>query len=315
MTPWALARRGLLAALLPAGMARAETRPLRIIVPFAPGGSGDITARLIAEHIERTTGQPVVVDNRAGANGVIGTMAVKQAPPDGRTWLLATTSTHSANPSTVRDLPYDPERDFTTVGFFGSNGSYLLIRPEAPYRSVADLVAAARQPGMFFGHFNASSRIPGELLNALGGTRLQGVPYRTIGAAFADLLAGRLDLIFVDTTAGDAYVKDGSLRPLAITREGRWSRWPDLPALSETWPEFVLTGFLGIAVPAATPSAVAERVNGLVNAAILAEPARSRLIEFGFVPAALDLPRIAELVHAERAKWTRFVALAGIAPE
>jgi len=308
-------RRALLAGLLPTAMAHAETRPIRIIVPFAPGGSGDITARLIAQHVETTTRQAVVVDNRPGANGVIGTMAVKQATPDGRTWLLATTSTHSANPSTVRDLPYDPERDFVTAGFFGSNGSYLLVRPEAPYHSVADLVAAARQPGLFFGHFNASSRIPGELLNALGGTRLQGVPYRTIGAAFADLLAGRLDLIFVDTTAGDTYVKDRTLRPLAITREGRWSRWPDLPALSETWPEFVLTGFLGIAVPAATPKAEAARINAQVNAAILAEPARSRLIEFGFLPAALDLTRIAELVHAERAKWARFVALAGITPE
>ena len=124
----------------------------------------------------------------------------------------------------------------------------------------------------------------------MAGARLQGVPYRTIGAAFADLLAGRLDLIFVDTTAGDAYLRQGQLRALAITRQGRWDRWPDLPALSETWPDFVLTGFLGVAVPAATPPAVAERLNALVNAAILAEPARSRLVEFGFVPEAFDLP-------------------------
>jgi len=310
-----LKRRALLAASLAPGSARAETRPVRIIVPFAPGGSGDITARLIAQYVEGTTGQPVVVDNRPGANGVIGTMAVKQAAPDGLTWLLATTSTHSANPSTVRDLPYDPERDFTTVGFFGSNGAYLMVRPEAPYRTVQDLVVAGRSGRLNFGHFNASSRVPGELLNVLADTRLQGVPYRTIGAAFADLLAGRLDLIFVDTTAGDAYLKNGSLRALAITREGRWSRWPELPALSESWPDFVLTGFLGIALPAATPRAAAERVNALVNAAILAEPARGRLIEFGFVPEALSLDRIADLVRAERVKWARFVKLAGIEPE
>ena len=308
-------RRALVAAALAPGAARAETRPVRIIVPFAPGGSGDITARLIAQYVEGTTGQPVVVDNRAGANGVIGTMAVKQAPPDGLTWLLATTSTHSANPSTVRDLPYDPERDFTTVGFFGSNGSYLLVRPDAPWRDVASLVAAGRSGQLNFGHFNASSRVPGDLLNVMAGTTLQGVPYRTIGAAFADLLGGRLDLIFVDTTAGDAYLRNGSLRALAITREGRWSRWPELPALSESWPDFVLTGVLGIAVPAATPRASAERINGLVNAAILAEPARGRLIEFGFVPEALGLERIAELVRAERVKWARFVKLAGIEPE
>ena len=197
-------------------------------MPFAPGGSGDITARLVAKHIEEQTGQAVVVDNRPGANGVIGTMAVKQAPADGYTLLLATTSTHSANPSTVKDLPYDPERDFRTIGFFGSNGSDLLVRPDAPWRDVNALVAAARaRPGtIFFGHFNASSRVPGELLNVMADIRLQGVPYRTIGSAFADLLAGRLQLIFVDTTAGDAYLRQNQVRALAITRQGRWDRGP-----------------------------------------------------------------------------------------
>jgi len=149
----------------------------------------------------------------------------------------------------------------------------------------------------------------------MSGTPLQGVPYRAIGSALADLLAGRLDCIFVDTTAGDAWLRQNQTRALAITRQGRWDRWPDLPALSETWPDFVLTGFLGVAVPAATPPEVAQRLNMLVNAAILAEPARSRLIEFGFVPEALGLPRIAELVRIEREKWARLVRMAGIEPE
>ena len=318
-------RRALLVALLaaatPGGLARGQAswpdRPVRIIVPFAPGGSGDITARLVGKYVEERTGQAVVVDNRPGANGVIGTMAVKGAPPDGHTVLLATTSTHSANPSTVRDLPYDPVRDFVTVGFFGSNGSYLMVRPDAPWRDLAALVADARaDPGrIFFGHFNASSRVPGELLNAMAGIRMQGVPYRAIGTAFSDLLAGRLQVIFVDTTAGDAYLRNGQTRAIAITRQGRWSRHPDLPAISETYPDFVLTGFLGMAVPAGTPPPVAERLNALVNEAILAEPAYSRLVEFGFVPEALPLPRIAELVRQEREKWARFCRLAGIEPE
>jgi tripartite-type tricarboxylate transporter receptor subunit TctC len=314
-----LRRRTLFATLLasPAVAQDFPARPIRIIVPFAPGGSGDITARLVAKYLEEHTGQGVVVDNRPGANGVIGTMAVKQATTDGHTLLLATTSTHSANPSTVRDLPYDPERDFQTIGFFGSNGSYLLVRPEAPWRDVGALVAEARANlgKLAFGHFNASSRVPGELLNVMAGVQMLGVPYRTIGSAFADLLAGRLHLIFVDTTAGDAYLKQGQLRALAITRQGRWDRHPDLPAMSETWPDFVITGFLGIALPKGVPPEIALRLNTLVNEAILAEPARSRLVEFGFVPKALDLPRIAELVKREREKWTRFVALAGIEPE
>jgi len=317
-----LPRRALLAGLaasLPAtaGAQDWPTRPVRIIVPFAPGGSGDITARMIGKHIEEKTGQAVVVDNRPGANGVIGTMAVKQAAPDGYTVLLATTSTHSANPSLLRDLPYDPQRDFITVGFFGSNGSYLMVRPDAPWRSLEALVQEAKaNPGkLFFGYFNASSRVPAELLNVMAGTQMQGVPYRAIGNAFADLLAGRLQVIFVDTTAGDAYLRNGQTRALAITRGGRWPRFPDLPAISETYPDFVLTGFLGVAVPAGTPLPVAERLNTLVNEAILAEPARSRLIEFGFNPEAFDLPRIAALVREEREKWSRFVQMAGIEPE
>jgi tripartite-type tricarboxylate transporter receptor subunit TctC len=292
-------------------------RPVRIIVPFAPGGSGDITARLVGRYIEEKTGQAVVVDNRPGANGVIGTMAVKTAAPDGYTVLLATTSTHSANPSMMRDLPYDPERDFTGVGFFGSNGAYLLVRPDAPWRSLGELVSEVRErPGkVFFGHFNASSRVPGDLLNAMADIRMQGVPYRAIGTAFSDLLAGRLQVIFVDTTAGDAYLRNNQVRALAITRQGRWSRHPDLPAISETYPDFVLTGFLGMAVPTGTPPEVAQRLNTLINEAILAEPARSRMVEFGFVPEAIGLERVTELMRAEREKWSRFVRMAGIEPE
>ncbi len=316
-------RRRTLLATLPAltvRPARAQqwpARPVRIIVPFAPGGSSDITARLLAKHIEERTGQPVVVDNRPGANGVIGTMAARAAAPDGYTLLLATTTTMSANPSLMRDLPYDPARDFIPVGFFASNGAYLLVRPEAPWRSVTELVTAARAApgGLFFGQFNASSRVPAELLNALAGIRMQGVPYRVIGTAFADLIAGRLQVIFVDTTAGDSYLQHNQVRALAVTRPGRWSRFPDLPSMDETFPEFSLTGFLGLAAPAGTPLAVRERLNALVNEAILTEPARSRMIDFGLTPEALNLERIADLVTQEREQWARYVRLAGIEPE
>lgn len=315
-------RRSLLAAplLLPA-LARAQpawpSRPIRIIVPFAPGGSGDITARLIGTFIETRTGQPVVVDTRPGANGVVGMMAAKQSPADGHTLVVATTSTHAANAAMMKSLPYDPERDFVTVGFYASNGSYLVVKPDAPYRTAQDIVVAAKaRPGeVTYGHFNASSQVPGALLGAMAEVQLQGVPYRAIGTAFADLMAGRLDLIFVDTTAGDAFLRQGQVRALAVTRDGRWSRFPELPAMSETWPDFVLTGFLGLAAPAGIPPEVAQRLNGLINEAILAEPAKSRLLEFGFDPRPMDLRGIAVALRVEREKWARFVRMAGIEPE
>src|SRR5205085_12217750 len=124
------------------------SRPIKIIVPFGPGGSGDISARLIGKQIEEKTGQPVVVDNRAGANGIVGTMGAKTAPPDGYTVLLITTSTHAANTSLVKNLPYDPEKDFEVVGFFRSSGTYLLVRPQAPWKNLQDFIDAAKKdPG------------------------------------------------------------------------------------------------------------------------------------------------------------------------
>ena len=193
----------------------------------------------------------------------------------------------------------------------------MLVRPDAPWRNVAEFVEAAKAApgGLFFGHFNASSRVPAELLNAMAGIRVQGVPYRAIGSAFADLIAGRLQVIFVDTTAGDAYLQHRQVRALAVTRAGRWSRFPELPSMDESYPEFSLTGFLGLAVPTGTPLAVCERLNALVNEAIMAEPAHGRMLEFGLNPEVVGLARIAELVTQEREKWARYVRLAGIEPE
>ena len=292
-------------------------RPIRIIVPFAAGGSGDITARLVAQHIEARGGQPVVVDNRPGANGVIGCMAVKQAAPDGYTLLLATTSTHAANPSLIRNLPYDPDRDFATVGVFGNGGSYLLVRPESPWRSVAELVSAAREaPGRLnFGYFNASSRVPAELLNHMADIRTTGVPYRVVSNAFIDLFADRLQVIFADTAAGDSYVANGQVRVLAVTRAQRWDRHPNVPAMSEFFPGFVMGGFLGLAAPAGVPQPILQRLNDWVNEAILRPPMQPRLEEFGFTPRAMTLVEVAALVRGERETYARIARLAGIEPE
>src|SRR5260221_9848172 len=245
----AISRRAILAL---AGGALATTavradqypsRPIKIIVPFGPGGSGDISARLIGKQIEEKTKQAVVVDNRPGANGIIGTMSVKTAEPDGYMVLLITTSTHAANVSLVRNLAYDPAKDFTVVGVFRSSGSYLMVRPEAPWRDLPSFVAAAKAaPGkLVFGYFNASSRTPPEYLSRLAGIELQGVPYRAIGNAVTDLMGGEIDTLFIDTTASNQYLQNGQLRPIAITRLTRGAATPDVPTVAETFPGFELT--------------------------------------------------------------------------
>ncbi len=316
-------RRSLLAlvggalAPIPAHAATYPSRPIRIIVPFGPGGSGDITARLIGKQIEEKTKQAVVIDNRPGANGIIGTMAVKTAEPDGYTVLLITTSTHAANMSLVRNLAYDPARDFSIVGVFRSSGSYLMVRPQAPWRDLAGFIADAKAvPGkLTFGHFNASSRTPPEYLARLAGIELQGVPYRAIANAVADLISGEIHCLCMDTTASNQYLQNGQLRPLAITRLTRAPATPDVPAVAETFPGFQLTGFLGMAVPSATPHEIVVQLNGLINDAQTVPEVRRRMDEFGLSYDITDLEACEAEVRAERERWTEYTRVAGIQPE
>ncbi|MBR0649029.1 tripartite tricarboxylate transporter substrate binding protein [Roseomonas terrae] len=319
-----LKRRNLVLAGFGAGIAApalAQTgfpnRSLRIIVPFGPGGSGDISARLCAQYIETTAGQPVVVENRPGANGVIGTMAVKAAPADGYTLLLCTTSTHAANPSLIRNLPYDPTTDFDVVGMFGSAGSYFLVRSESPLQSIPALVAAARaQPGRYsFGHFNTASRMPAEILSKAADIQLLGVPYRVVGTAMSDLLAGRIDFVVQETSAADSYLKNNQVRALAVTRAQRWDRHPDLPSIAEFYPDAALPGLLGIAVPKGTPMLVMQRLNEFAVGALNSSPMRERLEEFGHTIGRYNLEDCATFARDLRARYARYIAMAGIEPE
>ena len=216
----------------------------------------------------------------------------------------------------MRNLSYDPAKDFTVVGVFRSSGSYFMVRPQAPWRDLAGFIAAAKAtPGkLTFGHFNASSRTPPEYLGRLAGIELQGVPYRAIANAVADLISGEIHCLFMDTTASNQYLQNGQLRPLAITRLTRAPATPDVPAVAETFPGFELTGFLGMAVPSATPREIVEQLNGLINKALTAPEVRRRMDEFGLSWDITDLAACeAEVRAAER--WTVFRRVAGIQPE
>src|SRR3954465_7495123 len=310
----------LLAGALAPIPARAENYPsraIKIIVPFGPGGSGDITARLIGKQIEERTKQAVVVDNRPGANGIIGTMAVKTSEPDGYTVLLITTSTHAANVSLVRNLSYDPEKDFTVVGVFRSSGSYLMVRPEAPWRDLPGFVAAAKAaPGkLVFGYFNASSRTPPEYLGRLARIELHGGPARAIANAIADLISGEIHCLFMDTTASNQYLQSQQRRPLAITSLTRAKATPDVPAVAETFPGFQLTGFLGMAVLSATPRDIVVQLSGLISQALTVPEVRRRMDEFGLSYDITDLAACEAEVRAERERWTEYTRVAGIQPE
>jgi tripartite-type tricarboxylate transporter receptor subunit TctC len=296
------------------------TKAIRIIVPFAPGGSGDITSRLIGKYIEDKTGQPFVVENKPGANGIVGVLAVKAAAPDGYTLMLATTSTNAANIHMFRSPGYDPEKDFLVVGVIGSSGAFLVVPADSPYKTLADLLAYAKaNPGKLnFGYFNASSQVPAEVLRKRAGVEWQAVAYKAIGNAWTDLYAGAIQFMFVDLTAGRGQVVANKARPLALalTLPNRSPLYPDLPTLAETFPGFTSTGFLAVAVPKATPLPIQEKLNTLINEAITSPDIQNRLVnEFALTAKPLTLEQCAAQDRDERAKWAEYVKIAKIEPQ
>lgn len=301
-----------LAAALPA---QAQDKPIQIIVPFGPGGSGDISARMLSEFLTRKTGRAVVVDNKPGGNGIIGVEAARTAPADGSVLLLATTSTHLANPALFHKLPYDPGKDFRLVGSFGPGSTYLLVRPDAPYKTLQDFVRAAKAaPGQLnYGHFNATSKVTAALFAHEAGIALTAIPYKQVGQAMSELMAGQIQVVFTDTVQGDSFVASGQLRALAVHSDARLKRYPELPRIAESIPNFTIRGgFLGIAVPAATPPAVQQQLNGWINEAVTTDPIKSRLEGFAFSPASVSLEQLAAFEGEERAKWKQHVDIAKI---
>lgn len=295
--------------------ASAEEKPLQIIVPFGPGGSGDISARMLAEWITRKSGRNVIVENKPGANGILGVEAVRKGPSDGTVLLLATTSTHLANPSLFKKLPYDPGKDFRLVGTFGTGSFYILVPANAPYTTLAEFVQAAKAaPGKLnYGIFNATSNVSAAMFAATANISLTGIPYKQVGQAMTDLLGGQIQVVFTDTVQGDPFVTSGQMRALAVHSGARLIRFPQIPLFRETYPDFdVSAGFLGIAVPAATPMAVQQKLNDMINEAVMSDPIKSRLEGLGFNPYRASLTDLTKFEQSERAKWPDYVKIANL---
>jgi tripartite-type tricarboxylate transporter receptor subunit TctC len=322
-----LSRRSLLAtpllgtpllAALPVKAQAWPTRAVHIVVPFAPGGSGDITARLVGKYMEDKLGQPFVVENKPGANGIVGVLAVKGSAPDGYTVMLATTSTNAANVHMYKSPGYDPEKDFSVVGIIGTSGAFLVVPADSPFKSLADLVAHAKaNPGKLnYGYFNASSQVPAAVLADKAGVDWQGVAYKAIGNAWSDLYAGAIQFMFVDLTAARGQVVAGKARPLAISLPERSRNYPDVPALAETYPGFVSTGMLAMAVPKAVPEDIKRKLNAMIVEAVFSAQINRRLVdEFSLTPLRYDLAQCAEQDREERTKWADYVRIAKIEPQ
>lgn len=308
------------ALLLPSGAVRAQdypSKPLQIIVPFGPGGSGDISARLFANFLEQKWKQPVAVINRPGANGLIGTAALKTATPDGYTIGIASSSTHPAAPLLYKEVPYDWVHDFAHIGLFGVVGSVAVVRAESPVRTLPEFVAHAKaNPGKtFFGYFNTTSQIPAEIFKVRADLDMEGVAYKAIGNAFSDLLGGQIDLIFVDYVAASGHISGGKVRPLAVTEAERRPAWPDVPTMAELYPGFDFKGYVALTGPARMPPEIVARLNDALREAERTPEVRKRLEELGFTLRDYTVEQYDAFVLAEGKAWAEYVKIAKLTPQ
>ncbi|WP_027285058.1 Bug family tripartite tricarboxylate transporter substrate binding protein [Rubritepida flocculans] len=310
-----LARRALFAlpALLPAPL-RAQPRGVTLIVPFAPGGTTDIAARLIQEALGRALGAPVVVENRPGAGGAVAAEQAKRAPADGGVILLATASTHGVNPAVFPDLPYDAERDFAPVALLGVTPQALAVNPRLPVTDVAGFIALLRaEPGRHnFASAGVGSitHLAGEWFRqAGGGLDFVHVPYRGGGPALQAVVAGEASFTIETTATLAGAIRDGRVRALAVATREPSRAFPDLPTLHESGLAGFNAGSWTMAVaPAATPAPVVMRLNAAFNAALAEREVARRLAEIGTEPVTTSTPESAAAhIRAEIARWREVV--------
>jgi tripartite-type tricarboxylate transporter receptor subunit TctC len=296
------------------GTANAQypTKPLRLVVPFAPGGSTDIFARLIAERAQGPLGQPVVVENRAGAAGNIGADAVARSAPDGYTLLMATTGVMAINNALYKNMTYDAAKDLEPVLFVASITNVLIVPPDFPAKSVAELIALAKkEPGkLSFASSGAgsSTHMSAELFKSLSGTDILHIPYKGSGQALPDLMSGRVSMMFENAPGAVSHIKAGKVRALAQTGSKRSASMPDLPTVAESGvPGYESLSWSGIAVPAGTPRAVVDRLNRDFNSVLATAEMRQKLAEQGAETIGGPPEAFAQHIRAEREKWSRLI--------
>jgi len=295
------------------------SKPIRIIVPTAPGGGVDTLSRILAQHLTEIWGQQVIVDNRGGASGVIGAELVARTGADGYT-LLTTPTTFAINSSVVAKLPYDPRKDFAPVTLLASEPNILVVHPSLPVKSLKELIALAkRNPGALnfgSGSLGSSSHLSGEMFKDRVGVDIVGVPYKGTGPAVTALVAGEVTMMFVGLPPILHYVKNGKLRPLAATSNERSPFLPDVPTMAEAGlPQFEVTNWIGLLAHAKAPAEIVQKLNaGVVR--ILALPiVRERFAGLGVVPSPTTPGQFRGFLDGEISRWAQVVKKAGIKPQ
>jgi len=290
-------------------------RPIRFIVAFPAGSGTDVTTRFFADPIGAELGQPVVVDNRGGANGFIASEAVARARPDGYTFLWTANTTHGSNPALFRRLPYDPVADFAPVAVIGVGVLLVVVNNDLPVRSMQDLVAHARaHPGRLnFASGSASSRVAGEMFKAQAGIDMVNVTYRSNPLGITDVIGGVAQVMFVDATTSAPQAREGRVRAIGVTSRQRVAFMPDVPTVEEQgFPGYEMLSWNAVYAPAGTPAPIVLRMNRLINEIMARPTINDRLTANGMVLRPGSPEDLATFQAAEIDKWKRLVTAAGI---
>ncbi len=295
------------------------TRPLKLLVGYPPGGSVDMTARTIADRLGPMLGQPVIVENRAGATGNIAADLAAKSASDGYTLYMGT-SINAVSVSLFRNLPYDPVRDFAPISRAVTAPSILVVHPSVPARSVKELVAYARaNPGKVTYATTGAGSSPhlcAELLSTLAGVKLVHVPYKGGAQAMTDLLSGQTAMSFSNPTSVMQFMANGQIRALAVTSRERFSETPDLPTMIESgFPEFDQTAWYGVMAPAGTPSLIVERVNAAVREILERADVRQALLKQGLVANPSTPAELASQLKSDIAMYGKLLKDAGVEPQ
>ncbi|HYG43811.1 MAG TPA: tripartite tricarboxylate transporter substrate binding protein [Bordetella sp.] len=307
-----------LASVLPAHAAAYPGKPITFVVPFGAGSATDLLARALSASVIAQTGKAVVVENRPGAGGMIAAQHVARAGADGYTVLITTNTTQAANPHLFKKLPYDPVADFVPLTGLGRGGQVLVVRTDAPFHTVDELVRAARQsPGkLSFGSGNSSSRMAGEMLKQLTGTDIVWVGYNSNPNALNDLLGGHIDMMVIDTVTGLSQIEAGRLRPLGASTKERLPQLPKVPTLDEAGIKGYDMGYWFAAyVPHGTPAAVAARLRQLLTTAVDSNGAQDFFRNSATQAWTTTQAELAAFQNAELQKWGAVIKAAGIEPE
>ena len=307
----------LLMSLCTSSMAQGwPSKPIRFIVPFPPGGSSDLVSRAIAPRLAERLGQPVVVENRPGAGGMLGVDVVAKAEPDGHTIGLAAAGALSSNISLYPKMPFHPKRDLVHVTPLAMIPFFLIAHPSQP-ATLKEIIAGAkaRPDSVSYGHGGSGStmHLAGELFNMLAGLRIQAVPYKGSGPVSADVLGGQVQLGVVDVPSAIAHVRSGKVRALAVTSKARIAAAPDVPTFEEAGvPGYEAIGWFGVVAPAKTPDEVVSRLNREIAAALAVPEIRDRVAAAGTEPFTTTPQEFSAMIRAETAKWAQVIRAGNI---